>query len=517
MSVLHVYHSKIPFRLVKGKPSVVVSAKGMSNGLSDIYNDGADFGPDTMLGATAPDQYGPPYTNTSGIQEAINYVFNQGGGEIVLGEGVFEMDADYVKQQGTTTNGHVINVPYNSFSNPIITISIRGSAPPLDDYQTGYNASPSITPTNMKKGTIIYNPADLPSSEANGAALFGATPPPSGATLNNNVNILLTDLTFTSVQPNGQNYLLSMVQLDNFAGFYLKNVVVNVNTPNGALYNPESAGANGISINQSAYGNGLAVLDNVYVVNYLHGIWANSVQHLHIKLAFVQYCTIGLLFGGITGNYPPAIDLIDLEQNTYPVVFINDSSNPIWLFGGRFQIQNAGAYSSTNWSNAVADFLSGNSGAVYGEIEVYFDGGGATVSDTPLFGAINGTVGGATYNGSVSNLYGLVIHQIEGLYSIGTYPIGSRGTTTAGTTAGTVAMQFETYRSLYKKLLIQVSGYENNTTTNQTINFPLSFSTYAGVTMNTTGLTVSASTSGITITAPNSTTTYSGMIIVEGY
>jgi len=46
----------------------------MSNGLSNTPNDGADFGPDTLYGATAPGQYGPPYSHTSGIQEAYNYL-----------------------------------------------------------------------------------------------------------------------------------------------------------------------------------------------------------------------------------------------------------------------------------------------------------------------------------------------------------------------------------------------------------------------------------------------------------
>jgi len=59
---------------IQTKPYITVSAKGISNGLSDTFNDGADFGPDTLLNATAPNQYGPPYSNTSGIQEAINYV-----------------------------------------------------------------------------------------------------------------------------------------------------------------------------------------------------------------------------------------------------------------------------------------------------------------------------------------------------------------------------------------------------------------------------------------------------------
>jgi len=492
-------------------PYVTVSAKGMSNNLSSIPNDGMFFGPDTMLNATSPDQYGPPYTNTSGIQEAINYVFNQGGGEIVLGEGVFTMNPSYVIQQSTIPNGHVINVPYNSTNNPIITIVIRGSAPPTSDYQTGYNASSSITPINMKKGSIIYNPTYLPSLGSGGSALFGATP--SGSPLNNNVNIFLTDLTFTSPPPTGTQHLLTMVQLDNFAGFYLRNVVVNVDTSTGALNNPSLSGAYGISINQPGNGNGLAVLDNVYVVNYLVGIYANSVQHLHIKQAFVQYCYEGLLLGTV-GNYPPVIDIIDLEQNTYPVVFANTS--PLWLYNSRFQIQNAGPYSNTNWSNAIANFLSGNplvpsatAAPVYGEIECYFDGGGVSYTDNPLTGATSGS--------SISNLYSLIIHQIGGLDSVGTYPLGSNGTTTAGTTAGSVTQQFVEYGELHKKLMIQFSGYENDTTTNQTISFPLPFSTSAVITGNNTGLTVSTTTSGITITAPNSTATYSGIVIVEGY
>ena len=60
----------------------------MSNGLSNTPNDGADFGPDTLLGATEPGQYGPPYTQTSGIQEALNYAANISAG-VILGPGTF--------------------------------------------------------------------------------------------------------------------------------------------------------------------------------------------------------------------------------------------------------------------------------------------------------------------------------------------------------------------------------------------------------------------------------------------
>ena len=54
---------------------ITVSSRGISNGLSKVYNDGADFGPDTKLGSSTPGEYGPPYTQTSEIQEARNYAF----------------------------------------------------------------------------------------------------------------------------------------------------------------------------------------------------------------------------------------------------------------------------------------------------------------------------------------------------------------------------------------------------------------------------------------------------------
>jgi len=56
--------------------NVNVTSKGIVNGLSVLPNDGTGgFGPDTKLGATSPSQYGPPYTQTTGIQEAWNYAF----------------------------------------------------------------------------------------------------------------------------------------------------------------------------------------------------------------------------------------------------------------------------------------------------------------------------------------------------------------------------------------------------------------------------------------------------------
>ena len=60
-------------KTIIGKPEITVSSKGIANGKSVYLNDGADFGPDTMLGATTLKQYGPPFTKSNGWNEAVAY------------------------------------------------------------------------------------------------------------------------------------------------------------------------------------------------------------------------------------------------------------------------------------------------------------------------------------------------------------------------------------------------------------------------------------------------------------
>ena len=108
---------------------ITVSAKGISNGLSTIPNDGADFGPDTMLNATSPSQIGPPYTQTTGIQEAINWgVSNNGGINIHLTKGryVFSSDLPWQNAQGWFTAGHALIVFPSQSNGWGATISIEG-------------------------------------------------------------------------------------------------------------------------------------------------------------------------------------------------------------------------------------------------------------------------------------------------------------------------------------------------------------------------------------------------------
>ena len=86
----------------------------------------------------------------------------------------------------------------------------------------------------------------------------------------------------------------------------------------------------------------------------------------------------------------------------------------------------------------------------------------------------------------------------------------------AGTTAGNV-----TYRQInlggVKIVILFFNGYENDTTTNQTITFPIAYSDTPEIVVgNSTLPTLSASTTALTITAPDSTTVYTGFALIIG-
>ncbi len=89
-------------------------------------------------------------------------------------------------------------------------------------------------------------------------------------------------------------------------------------------------------------------------------------------------------------------------------------------------------------------------------------------------------------------------------------------TTLAGSTAGSIVYSMPEQGSSYKKFIAYANGYENDTTTAQTITFPVAFTNAPAVVSAPSGLISSTSTTGITLTS-GTTTTYTGWIIIEGY
>ena len=165
---------------LQGKPSILVSSKGIVNGLSNIPNDGADFGPDTTLGATAPGQYGAPYTQTSGIQEAINYVADLPGTSY-LGGGLPSTVIKLMPGAFIIADSINIDLPRsvnNSQPNAITYISVSGSYETsilLGNGSAGFVGNPNYQITYENFTIAPYSPTVTPISGFNTAGYNSAS------------------------------------------------------------------------------------------------------------------------------------------------------------------------------------------------------------------------------------------------------------------------------------------------------------------------------------------------------
>lgn len=163
--------------VLQGKPYVTVSAKGITNGLSNIVNDGADFGPDSL-------QSNGVLTQTSGIQEAVNYLAIFHGGHIMLLPGKFILSANTPQTQLTSklqvTNGYY--APFNTLINfPTGTITQVNS---YEITGTGANVAPGeigTYPSVNNLGNISMIDASL---------ITNLPPPPTKTSLSTFLSVL---------------------------------------------------------------------------------------------------------------------------------------------------------------------------------------------------------------------------------------------------------------------------------------------------------------------------------------
>jgi hypothetical protein len=114
---------------VRGKPWITVSAKGISNGLSDIPNDGADFGPDT------------PGTQTSGLAEAVYYQANIEPKKILLGTGTFILQAQVPIYDSTVIEGTIApGSTYEPANSSLVLVVDLGNNPVMPFKSSSLNA-----------------------------------------------------------------------------------------------------------------------------------------------------------------------------------------------------------------------------------------------------------------------------------------------------------------------------------------------------------------------------------------
>ena len=99
---------------LKGLGLVTVSQKGRHTNTSIYNNDGADFGPDTLQGATALGQYGPPYSTSVGADEAVTYANKYNLGIYYISSQVFS----FLKSLYDILNGDIVKTTVTVGSSP---------------------------------------------------------------------------------------------------------------------------------------------------------------------------------------------------------------------------------------------------------------------------------------------------------------------------------------------------------------------------------------------------------------
>ena len=188
-------------------PEIVVSSKGVANGLSEEYNDGWDFGPDSYSPSSTS---AIPYTQTTGIQEAMNYALKNNIGTIQLGAGTFDTtNAPFVTDPNTGRR-YKIYIPAISptGTNPVSLTIIGSSQAVPSSYGSEIPSAEYPSQTVIYDGTVDTTAPLIPgTSNVNTANdfIFGVMSTNSTSYLSS--IMLYIDGIIFSVQANYESYL----------------------------------------------------------------------------------------------------------------------------------------------------------------------------------------------------------------------------------------------------------------------------------------------------------------------
>ncbi len=293
---------------------------------------------------------------------------------------------------------------------------------------------------------------------------------------------------------------------------------------------------------------GYALLDEVVSsFNNRQGQVSLESSDVTTALGFTPLAGTAAAGGALSGNYPnPALaaTAVTAGSYTYGSFTVNSagqltaasSNTPVTSFNTRTgavtleaaDVTGAMGFQFSQTSTAALEWTTPNWGSFTANgNDAFGDGQNLLVADAPagLSGYTFGSTDTRLFAFAITTSGTLVIRFPQGSVDINTY--GTNGgiqgknfqatnsQTLTGTTSGTIVSSMPE-QGIAKKFVAFASGYENDTTTAQTITFPTAFVNSPIITSNTTGLSLTVSTTALTITAPDNTTSYSGVIIVEG-
>ncbi len=202
-----------------------------------------------------------------------------------------------------------------------------------------------------------------------------------------------------------------------------------------------------------------------------------------------------------SGKYELLYDNATLTLNSSNQLALNLANANTWITGQNYSVPANNSY----WIG----FINSSNGSGVGAI--WNDASGANVN----IGLLNTSGSFMVWQSASAPVFG--VDYQGNVFLNGTIKPNISTSTLTGTTAGNITYSMPFAGSSYKKFIAYANGYENDTTTAQTITFPVAFTNTPLVTGNSSGLSVSVSTTTLTINAPDNTTTYTGWIIVEGY
>ena len=450
-------------------PYITVSAKGVANGLSTEYNDGYDFGPDSYNPSVTS---GVPLTQTSGIQEAMVYALANNI-SIQMSSGIFDLTNATIHSSSTGQNPYIIGIT-GSVENKMSILEIRGT-------NSAGTFTEALASSDMVSGTIIY-------CGANTTALTDMIQIFSNGQSTYPITLKLSDITLRTHEGAYTNAL----NCEYAASLYLQGIV-NVDT-DATVFPPTPTNSYGIIFPlpaTSSYSSAEIIIAQGYTTAVAIG------PHAHINILLIDAIINAVSVGtsAVTSiGYASSIEWIDIQYcATVIVAYANVALHIGGITYGDGTSSQSGSYanSANNNNTALVHDVNGN---LYGDL---------------LFipYPTTGFPAGPNQLQNVNALH-FIVKSTTNLIT---------QTTVSGTTAGSFIASEPISEPTYKKVIIYLDGYENDTTTAQTYTFPVAFSTIAEITSNTASVpVVSTSLTEFSI-APDTTTAYTGIIVIEGY
>ena len=269
-----------------------------------------------------------PKTQTSGIQEAVSYIYGIGGGTIQLTGGNFYVNNTTVEDPNNSGTYYQIGVPFNSLSNKFIQINIIGNSK-----QVTYPSPNSLaSATRVPNGTTIISK----STSTNNFYLFYVL---AGDVRGNQNNV--------GIYIDGVNFQVPAVSNANAVGLQwavgADGGTINLFTD--AIYGTTNTVTNaagiGLNIANTFNTNSEYKYGNWYYWKYISAQGFNQTilmsVHVHIDYFAVYYAGTAIaIAGSITASgeytYGNDISFADIQQTAITINFVNGANVPLKYF-----------------------------------------------------------------------------------------------------------------------------------------------------------------------------------------